>query len=118
MDTTDLKKNSTVLPTFLQYFKKKIGRTLEYFTPAWLDDTIVVTRGDRAEHEKKIFDILEKLENVGYRASEKKSDFFSNKTKWLGHEIDETGIKPNEEKVKAILELKHPETNQSRICGK
>ena len=29
--------------------------------------------------------------------------------KWLGHEIDENGIKPNKEKVKAILELKHPE---------
>ena len=28
--------------------------------------------------------------------------------KWLGHEIDEDGIKPNK-KVKAILELKHPE---------
>ena len=29
--------------------------------------------------------------------------------KWLGHEIDEEGIKPNKEKVKAILDLKHPE---------
>ena len=25
------------------------------------------------------------------------------------HEIDENGIKPNKEKVKAILDLKHPE---------
>ena len=30
-------------------------------------------------------------------------------TKWLGHEIDENGIKPNEENVKAILQLKPPE---------
>ena len=29
--------------------------------------------------------------------------------KLLGHEIDEDGIKPNKEKVKAILDLKHPE---------
>ena len=28
--------------------------------------------------------------------------------KWLGHEIDEDRIKPNKEKVKAILDLKHP----------
>ena len=26
-----------------------------------------------------------------------------NQTKWLGHEIEENGIKPNEEKVEAIL---------------
>ena len=46
---------------------------------------------------------------AGYRASEKKSEFFQNQMKWLGNEIDEDGIKPNKEKVKAILDLKHPE---------
>ena len=68
----------------------------------------MVTRGDREDHEKKLFDVLKKLEDAGYRASERKSEFFKNKMKWLGHEIDENGIKPNK-KVKAILELKHPE---------
>ena len=29
--------------------------------------------------------------------------------KWLGHEIDKEGIKPNKEKVTTILDLKHPE---------
>ena len=90
-------------------FQEKIDRTLEYCTPAWLDDIIVVTRGDREDHEKKLFDVLKKLEDAGYRASERKLEFFKNKMKWLGHEIDENGIKPNKEKVKAILELKHPE---------
>ena len=32
-----------------------------------------------------------------------------NETKWLRHEINENGIKPNEEKVEAILKLKAPE---------
>ena len=90
-------------------FQEKIDRTLEYCTPAWLDDIIVVTRGDRKDNEKKLFDVLKKLEDAGYRASEKKSEFFQNKMKWLGHEIEEEGIKPNKEKVKAILDLKHPE---------
>ena len=35
-----------------------------------------------------------------------------NRTKWLGHEIDENGIKPNEEKVEAILKLKLPENTK------
>ena len=39
-------------------FQEKIDRTLEYSTAAWLDDIIVVTRGDREEHEKKLFDVL------------------------------------------------------------
>ena len=90
-------------------FQEKIDRTLEYCTPAWLDDRKVVTRGDREDHEKNLFDLLKKLEDAGYRAKERKSEFFKNKIKWLGHEIDENGIKPNKVKVKAILELKHPE---------
>ena len=31
-----------------------------------------------------------------------------NETKWLGHEINENGIKSNEEKNEAILKLKAP----------
>ena len=76
-------------------FQEKIDRTLEYCTPAWLDDIIVVTRGSKQDHEKKLFDVLDKLEKAGYRASKKKSEFFMKETKWLGHEINENGIKPN-----------------------
>ena len=98
-------------------FQEKIDRTLEYCTPAWLDDIIVVTRGDRKEHEKKLFDVLKKLEDAGYRASERKSEFFLKSTKWLVHEYDEMGIKPNKEKGKAILELKHPEKKLKLFLG-
>ena len=38
--------------------------------------------------------------------------FFINRTNWLGHEIDENGIKPNEEKVGDILKLKAPENTK------
>ena len=35
-----------------------------------------------------------------------------NRIKWLGHEIDENGIKPNEEKIEAIQKLKPPENTK------
>ena len=97
------------IPTIVQ---EKIDRTLEYCTPAWLDDIIIVTRGSKQDHEKKLFDVLNKLEKAGYRASERKSQFFMNQAKWLGHEIDENGIKPNGEKVEIILRLKPPENTK------
>ena len=59
-------------------FQEKIDRTLEYCTPAWLDDIVVVTRGNKQDHEKKLFDIPNKLEKTGYRASKGKSEFFMN----------------------------------------
>ena len=71
----------------------------------------MVTRGSRQDHEKKLFDVLNKLEKaVGYWASKKKSEFFMNRIKWLAHEIDENGIKPNG--TKAILKLKSPENTK------
>ena len=36
-------------------FQEKNDRTLEYSTPAWRDEIIVVTRGDRKEHENKLY---------------------------------------------------------------
>ena len=57
-------------------FQEKFDRTLEYSTPAWLDDIIVVTRGSEQDHERKLFDILNKLEKAGYRASKKSPNFF------------------------------------------
>ena len=35
-------------------------------------------------------------------------------TKWLGHEIDENGIKPNEENVEVMLQLK-PQENAKKL---
>ena len=55
------KKGFYGLADIPKIFQEKIGRTLEYSTPAWLDDIIVVTRRDRTEHEKKLFDVLKKL---------------------------------------------------------
>ena len=72
----------------------------------------MVTRGNKQDHETKLLDILTKLEKAGYRASERKFKFFMNRTKWLGHEVDEKGIKPNEEKLEAIFKLNPPENTK------
>ena len=93
-------------------FQEKIDRTLEYCTPAWLDDIIVVLRGNKQDHEKKLFDVLNKLEKAGYRASKKKSEFFMNETKWLGHEIKENRKKTERKKVEAIIKFKAPENTK------
>ena len=87
------------IPTTIQ---EKSDRTLENSTPLCLDDILVITRGNKQEHEKNYstFYLNSKKPNKG--ASKRKSEFFLKQTKWLGHEIDENGIKPNEEKVEAI----------------
>ena len=77
------KSNFTDLLTYLLYFKTN-DQTLGYCAPAWLDDIIVGTRENKQNHEKKLFDLLNKMEKAGYRANKKESEVFKNRLKWLG----------------------------------
>ena len=40
------------LANITNFFQEKIERTLDYSTPAWLDDLIVITKEDRENLEK------------------------------------------------------------------
>ena len=50
------------------------------------------------------------MQDTGQR---KKNEFILNKTYRLGHDIDENGIGANEEKIKAIIDWKHSENQNT-----
>ena len=93
------------LPTI---FQEKMDRTLKFKTPAWIDDIIIVTRGEKSEHIKRVEETLTELQDAGYRAGKEKTEFCLKETVWLGHHISKSGIKPNEEKTLPITNLEHP----------
>ena len=62
----------------------------------------------KEQHTQKLESILTKLENEGYKASKKKSNFYQKETVWLGHTISQDGIRPNKEKTDAINKLSSP----------
>ena len=57
---------------------------MEYSTPAWIDDTTVVTQAGRKNHEKKLFD--ENLEETPDTEQVKENQFCF-KTKWNGWDM-------------------------------
>ena len=57
---------------------------------------------------KELIDVLTKLENTGYRLSDTKSEFFKTEIEWIGHRNDQAGIRPLQDKLMAIKELKQP----------
>ena len=93
-------------------FQEKIDQTLENKHPAWLDDIIVVTKGSKQKHLEELTDVLSKLENAGYRLSESKSELFKTEIEWIGHKIDQNGIRPIQDKLLAIKNLKKPENKK------
>ena len=91
-------------------FQEKIDRTLGHQTPVWLDDIIIVTRGTKKEHTRKLYSVLSKLENESTEQAGKKSKFYQKETVWLELKILEDSIRTNKEKTDAIKKLKPPQT--------
>ena len=81
---------------------------LEIKTTVWLDDIICVTNGTIDEHDQVVREVLNKLQNAGYRASEKKTELFKQELTWLGYHINQNGVKPIKDKTEAITKLSAP----------
>ena len=88
-------------------FQEHIDKVLEFKTPVWLDD-ICVTNGTIDEHKREVREVLNKLQNAGYRASEKKTEFFKQDLTWLGYHINQNGVKLIKDKTEAITKLNAP----------
>ena len=76
-------------------FQEHIDKVLEFKTPVWLwilktQDHLCVTNGTIDEHEQEVREVLNKLQNAGYRASEKKTELFKQELTWLGYHINQT----------------------------
>ena len=89
-------------------FQEHIDKVLEFKTPVWLDDIICVTNGTIDDHEREIREVLTKLQNAGYRASERKTELFKQEITWLGYHIDQKGVKPIKDITEAITKLTAP----------
>ena len=68
--TTDMKNVSMDFPTVFQEHVDNV----KYWNSKhqyWLDDIICVTNGTAEDNERELREILSKLQNAGYRATEK-----------------------------------------------
>ena len=53
-------------------------------------------------------EILSKLRDAGYSASEKETELFKRKLEWLGYLLNQSGVKPVRDKTEAITKLQAP----------
>ena len=71
-------------------------------------DDILVTGSSIEEHLQNLDKVLGRLESAGLRLNKSKCFFLRPSIEYLGHVIDEEGLHPTEEKVKAIREAPRP----------
>ena len=82
---------------------QEMDQTQENQHPAWLDVILVVTKKTKEQHKRELIEVLTKLENAGYRLPEK-TEFFKTEIERVGAKIDRNGIRPLQERLKAIQE--------------
>ena len=96
-------------------FQQHIDKVLEFKTPVWLNDIICVTNGTIEEHEQELREDLSKLQEVGYRASERKTELFEKELTWLGYHINQDGVKPIQNRTEAITKFKDSTSTKELI---
>ena len=82
---------------------------LEKFAIAYLDD-ILIYSSSLEEHFKHIQIVFDRLRKHNLKLKLKKCQFLQRETKYLGFVINEHGVKPDSDKVKAIKAIKIPST--------
>ena len=94
-------------PDIFQSKMSELMATLE-FVRTYLDDLLCITKGDLTDHLTKLRLVFDKLQDAGLKVNADKSNFCATETEYLGYILTRDGIKPQANKVQAILALKSP----------
>ena len=93
-------------------FQKAMDRTLNHSknTFCFLDDILIVSKGEAKDHEKLVRNVLQKLDDENLALKISKCEFFQPAVNWLGHNLSIHGIIPKITKTEAIANLKPPKS--------
>ena len=99
-------------------FQEKMSKLFNNFEDvrAYIDDILLLTKGDWEEHLVRLDKVLTKLKNAGLKVNAKKSFFGRSELEYLGYWITKEGVQPLPSKVEAIQQLKEP-TNVKVLCS-
>jgi hypothetical protein len=78
------------------------------FVRAYIDDLLCISRGSLEDHQEKLEEVLKQLCEVGLKVNAEKSTFCALEIEYLGYILTRDGIKPQGNKVQAILVIQLP----------
>jgi hypothetical protein len=97
-------------------FQSKMSEPMESleYVQAYLDDLFYISRSSLEDHLKKLEEVLRRLCNSGLKVNAEKSTFCALEIEYLGYILTRDGIKPQSNKVQAILTIQPP-TNVKQL---
>jgi hypothetical protein len=94
-------------PDVFQEKLLELMEALEY-ARAYLDDLHCITKLSLKDHLEQLEEVLRQLCDTGLKVNSAKSTFCALKIEYLGYILTRDGIKPQSNKVQAILPIKPP----------
>ncbi len=92
-----------------EVFQKKISEIISKIDGAANDqDDIIVFGRDMEEHDKALNQVLDRVRESGLKLNKGKCIIRVTETTFLGHLISANGIKPDPQKIEAILKMPMP----------
>lgn len=73
-----------------------------------MDDNLVWGE-DKDSHDSRLRKLLEKLRRINLKLNEDKCKIGLSEISYIGHVLSKDGLKPDKEKVRAILEMPEPQ---------
>lgn len=93
---------------FQHFINHTLHEFLDKFASAYLDDIIIYSE-TKKEHREHVRKVLNALQKAGLQIDINKCEFSVQETKYLGLIVSNKGLKMDPEKLKAIIEWKHPD---------
>ena len=100
-------------PTTFQTMMNKIFTDMEDVVIVYIDDIMIFTKGDLAQHQAKVKEVLQWLHDNDLFTRPKKCSFDKTEVEYLRMFVNQDGIKMDKSKVKAITDWPTPMT----VCG-
>lgn len=94
--------------TFQRFMNNSVLEGLDFLFN-YLDDVIIASDSE-SQHIQHLRTVFERFEKFGITINLDKCSFGQTQVNFLGHEVSTAGIKPLDEKVKAITEFPKPQT--------
>jgi hypothetical protein len=99
----------------LDIFQEKMSELMESleFVRVYLDDLLCISKLSLEDHLEQLEEVLRLLRDAGLKVNAAKSTFCTLEIEYLGYVLTRDGIKPQSNKVQAILVIKPPNRSET-----
>ena len=92
---------------FTRLMHQVLGEALGSHAMVYIDDVLIYSKSVE-EHLEQLEDVLSRINAAGMSVARHKCQLFRSEVKFLGHIVGAGGVRPDPEKVKAMLDMARP----------